>query len=54
MQMTLKKHLLFSLALILAVSCNENNKPDWKQVLVEVLLKIITLGIYHVEKHKKQ
>ena len=33
---------------------NENTKPDWKQVLVEVLLKIITLGLYHVEKHKKQ
>ena len=26
---------------------------DWKAVLIEVILKILTLGFYHVEKHKK-
>ena len=26
---------------------------DWKEVLVDIILKIITLGLYHVEKHRK-
>ena len=30
----------------------EEQKPDWKEVVVEIILKIITLGLYHVEKHK--
>ena len=25
---------------------------DWKEVLVDIILKIITLGLYHVEKHR--
>ena len=29
-------------------------KQDWKEVIVDIILKIITLGLYHVEKHKKQ
>ena len=29
-------------------------EQDWKQVVVEIILKIITLGLYHVEKHRKQ
>ena len=29
-------------------------KQDWKEVVVEIILKIITLGLYHVEKHRKQ
>ena len=29
-------------------------KQDWKKALVDIILKIITLGLYHVEKHKKQ
>ena len=29
-------------------------KQDWKDVLVDIILKIITLGLYHVEKHRKQ
>ena len=33
---------------------NENKEQDWKEVLVDIILKIITLGLYHVEKHKKQ
>ena len=28
-------------------------KQDWKEVVVEIILKIITLGLYHVEKHQK-
>ena len=27
-------------------------QPDWKEVLFEVILKILTLGFYHVKKHK--
>ena len=27
---------------------------DWMAVLFEVLLKILTLGFYHIEKHKKK
>ena len=29
------------------------DEKDWKEVLVDIILKIITLGLYHVEKHKK-
>ena len=32
----------------------ENEEKDWKQVLIEVIIKILTLGFYHIEKHKKQ
>ena len=31
----------------------ENEEKDWKEVVVEIILKIITLGLYHVEKHRK-
>ena len=31
----------------------ENEEMDWKKVLVDIILKIITLGLYHVEKHRK-
>ena len=27
-------------------------KQDWKEVVVEIILKIITLGFYHVEKRR--
>ena len=27
---------------------------DWKEVLVDIILKILTLGLYHVEKHTKK
>ena len=30
----------------------ESTSNDWKEVLVDIILKIITLGLYHVEKHK--
>ena len=33
---------------------SNNVKPDWTTVLVEIILKILTLGLYHVEKNRKQ
>ena len=33
---------------------NETEKQDWTKVLFEIIIKILTLGMYHVEKHKKQ
>ena len=27
---------------------------DWKKVVIEIVLKIITLGLYHVEKRKNK
>ena len=32
----------------------EKQETDWTKVLFEVILKILTLGFYHIEKHKKQ
>ena len=32
---------------------NESESKDWVKVLYEVILKILTLGFYHVEKHRK-
>ena len=32
----------------------ENEEKDWTKVLFEVILKILTLGFYHIEKHRKQ
>ena len=31
----------------------ENDDKDWKKVLVDIILSILTLGLYHIEKHKK-
>jgi hypothetical protein len=31
----------------------ENEEKDWTTVLIEVILKILTLGFYHIEKHRK-
>jgi hypothetical protein len=33
---------------------NENETRDWVQVLFDVIIKILTLGFYHVEKHRKK
>lgn len=33
---------------------NSNDEKDWVKVLYEVILKVLTLGFYHVEKHRKQ
>ena len=30
------------------------DKQDWKEVLVDIILKIITLGLYHVEKRRNR
>ena len=32
----------------------ESEEKDWKKVIVDIIVKIITLGLYHVEKHKKE
>ena len=31
----------------------EKTESDWKDVLVDIILKILTLGFYHIEKHRK-
>ena len=33
---------------------NSKDEKDWVKVLYEVILKILTLGFYHVEKYKKK
>ena len=30
----------------------KSSKFDWS-IIVQVLIKILTIGLYHVEKHKK-
>ena len=32
----------------------ESEEKDWVKVLYEVILKILTLGFYHIEKHRKK
>ncbi len=32
----------------------EQQNPDWKTVLIDIILKILTLGFYHIEKHSKK
>ena len=32
---------------------NEKQENDWTKVLFEVIMKILTLGFYHIEKHRK-
>ena len=31
----------------------ENEEKYWTKVLFEVIIKILTLGFYHVEKHRR-
>ena len=31
----------------------EDEEKDWTRVLFEVIIKILTLGFYHIEKHRK-
>jgi len=33
---------------------SEDQEKDWVKVLYEVILKILTLGFYHVEKNRKK
>ena len=32
---------------------SSESTKDWTKVLFEVIIKILTLGFYHIEKHKK-
>ena len=32
----------------------ETPDHDWKHVLFEIIIKILTLGFYHIEKHSKK
>ena len=32
---------------------NDNQEKDWTKVLFEVIMKILTLGFYHIEKNRK-
>ena len=32
---------------------NQQTSPSWTEVLFEIIIKIFTLGFYHIEKHKK-
>ena len=32
----------------------ESEEKDWVKVLFEIIIKILTLGFYHVEKHRKK
>jgi hypothetical protein len=31
----------------------ESNSSDWTKVLFEIIIKILTLGFYHIEKHRR-
>ena len=33
---------------------SKDQEKDWVKVLYEVILKILTLGFYHVEKHRNK
>ena len=31
-----------------------SDEKDWKKVLINIIVKIFTLGFYHIEKHRKK
>jgi len=33
---------------------NEQEEQSWTKVLFEIIIKILTLGFYHIEKHRNQ
>ena len=33
-------------------SKSTSETPDWKEVVIEIILKILTLGFYHVKKRQ--
>ena len=35
------------------MNSEQEQEKDWTKVLFEVIMKILTLGFYHIEKHKK-
>ena len=32
----------------------KDQEKDWTKVLFEVIMKILTLGFYHIEKHRSK
>ena len=34
-------------------SNSSSETPDWKEVVINIVLSILTLGFYHLDKHKK-
>ena len=36
-----------------SIPADNEQSNDWTKVLFEVIIKILTLGFYHIEKHKK-
>ena len=49
----LQKTVKFVTTSIITAMKTENEEKDWTKVLFEVIIKILTLGFYHIEKHKK-
>ena len=35
-----------------STSATNEQETDWTKVLFEVIIKILTLGFYHIKKHK--
>ena len=31
---------------------SESQSKDWKKVVIDIIIQVITLGLYHVEKHR--
>ena len=36
------------------MNSEQEQEKDWTKVLFEVIMKILTLGFYHIEKHKNK
>ena len=32
----------------------DQKQPDWKEVLFEIVIKILTLGFYHIKKKNEK
>ena len=37
----------------LAAKKTEDEEKDWTKVLFDVIIKSLTLGFYHIEKHRR-
>ena len=35
-----------------SIPANNGQETDWTKVLFEVIIKILTLGFYHIKKHR--
>ena len=31
---------------------SESTSKDWKKVVIDIIVQLLTLGFYHVEKHR--